>query len=77
MPNQFRFAAVILLKEQLSLTIVKLKFYFKFSRYNTKFGTSAVPIIIVFKQRNVLGQFNYTDKKLDDYIEFIANKTGK
>jgi thiol-disulfide isomerase/thioredoxin len=44
--------------------------------YNTKFGTSAVPMIIVFKQKQILGKFNYTDKHLDDFIEFVSNKTG-
>ena len=45
--------------------------------YNTKFGTSAVPMIILFQNKNVLAKFNYTKKNLSDYIEFVANLTSK
>ena len=45
--------------------------------YNTKFGTSAVPMIILFQNKNVLARFNYTRKNLTNYLEFIANNTGK
>lgn len=44
--------------------------------YNTKFGTSAVPILLMFQNKNVLAKFNYTNKNLTDYIDFVANVTG-
>lgn len=44
--------------------------------YNTKFGTSAVPIVLLFQQKNVLAKFNYTEKNLTDFIEFVSLKTG-
>lgn len=44
--------------------------------YNTMFGTSAVPIIILFQQKNVLAKMNYTNKTLNDYISFVANLTN-
>ncbi|CAF0800743.1 unnamed protein product [Brachionus calyciflorus] len=44
--------------------------------YNTKFGTSAVPMLILFQQRNIISKFNFTDKNLLDFIEFVSNKTG-
>lgn len=44
--------------------------------YNTKFGTSAVPMLLMFQHKNVLAKFNYTSKNLTDYIEFVANITG-
>jgi hypothetical protein len=44
--------------------------------YNTKFGTSAVPIILLFQHKNVLSKFNYTQKSLTSYIDFISNHTG-
>lgn len=44
--------------------------------YNTKFGTSAVPMIIIFQHKNILAKYNYTNKNLTDYIEFIANHTS-
>lgn len=44
--------------------------------YNTKFGTSAVPIVLLFQHKNVLAKFNYTDKNLTDFIEFVSLKTG-
>ena len=49
---------------------------FKFKRYNTKFGTSTVPMIILFKHKSPLAKFNYTHKNLTEYIDFISNKTG-
>ena len=33
-------------------------------------------MIIIFKHKNALAKFNYTQKNLTDYIEFIGNKTG-
>lgn len=33
-------------------------------------------MIILFQQRNIISKFNYTDKNLTDYIEFVANKTN-
>lgn len=44
--------------------------------YNTKFGTSAVPMIIIFQQKNIIAKFNYTNKNLSDYIEFVSNHTS-
>lgn len=45
--------------------------------YNTKFGTSAVPIVLLFQHKNVIAKFNYTDKNLTDFIEFVSIKSGK
>lgn len=45
--------------------------------YNTKFGTSAVPIVLLFQHKNVIAKFNYTDKNLTDFIEFVSVKSGK
>lgn len=44
--------------------------------YNTKFGTSAVPMLLMFQQKNVLAKFNYTNKNITEYINFVANTTG-
>lgn len=44
--------------------------------YNTKFGTSAVPIILLFQHKSVLKKFNYTEKTLIDYIDFVSNHTS-
>jgi len=44
--------------------------------YNTKFGTSAVPMLLLFQNKNVLAKFNYTEKNLTDFIEFVSLKTG-
>jgi len=45
--------------------------------YNTKFGTSAVPMVILFQHKNVLARMNCTGKTLPDYIEFVGNMTSK
>jgi hypothetical protein len=45
--------------------------------YNTKFGTSAVPMVILFQHKSVLAKMNYTGKSLPEYIEFVANLTSK
>lgn len=44
--------------------------------YNAKFGASAVPMIMLFQNKNVLVRFNYTEKSVKDYVEFLANSTG-
>lgn len=44
--------------------------------YNSKFGTSSVPMIILFQHKNILSRFNYTSKGLADYIDFVANRTS-
>lgn len=44
--------------------------------YNTKFGTSAVPMVLLFQHKNVLAKFNYTEKNLTEFIEFVSLKTG-
>lgn len=44
--------------------------------YNTKFGTSAVPMVLLFQNKNVHAKFNYTDKNLTEFIDFVAAKTG-
>lgn len=44
--------------------------------YNTKFGTSAVPIVLLFQHKNVLAKFNYTEKNLTEFIEFVSLKSG-
>ena len=44
--------------------------------YNTKFGTSAVPMVLLFQHKNVLAKFNYTEKNLTELIEFVSLKTG-
>lgn len=45
--------------------------------YNTKFGTSAVPMILIFQQKNVVAKYNHTAKNLTDLIEFVSKNTGK
>ena len=44
--------------------------------YNSKFGTSSVPMIILFQHKNIVTKFNYTNKSLIDYIDFVYNRTG-
>lgn len=44
--------------------------------YNTKYGTSAVPIVLLFQNKNVLSKFNYTEKNLTEFIELVSLKTG-
>lgn len=44
--------------------------------YNSKFGTSSVPLIILFQHKSILAKFNYTSKGLSDYIDFVSNRTS-
>lgn len=44
--------------------------------YNSKFGTSSVPLIILFQHKSIFAKFNYTSKNLSDYIDFVANRTS-
>jgi hypothetical protein len=34
-------------------------------------------MIILFQNKNILGKFNYTNKNLTDYMDFISKNTGK
>lgn len=48
----------------------------KSTGYNTKFGTNAVPMILIFQQKNVIAKFNHTQKNLSHLIEFVSKSTG-
>jgi len=44
--------------------------------YNTKFGASAVPMIIIFHHLNIIAKYNHTEKNLTDLIAFVSKYTG-
>ena len=44
--------------------------------YNTKFGTNAVPMVLIFQQKNVVAKYNHTQKNLTHLVEFLSKNTG-
>ena len=47
-----------------------------FSSLSTRFGTVAVPNILLFQGVKPMARFNHTDRTLDALTFFIANQTG-
>lgn len=50
--------------------------YFYLSSLSTRFGTVAVPNILLFQGVKPMARFNHTDRTLDALTSFIANQTG-
>ncbi len=46
------------------------------SSLNTRFGTVAVPNILVFHSAKAVARFNGTERTLDSLVEFVAAVTG-
>ncbi|KAM7374668.1 hypothetical protein PAMP_007314 [Pampus punctatissimus] len=46
------------------------------SSLSTRFGTVAVPNILLFQGAKPMARFNHTDRTLDTLTSFIANQTG-
>lgn len=44
---------------------------------STRFGTVAVPNILLFQGAKPMARFNHTERTLETLTAFIANQTGK
>lgn len=49
---------------------------FMFSSLSTRFGTVAVPNILLFQGAKPMARFNHTDRTLETLKDFIFNQTG-
>ncbi|CAH1793666.1 unnamed protein product [Owenia fusiformis] len=47
-----------------------------FSSLNARFGTIAVPNILLFHNTKAVAKFNHTSRTLDKFVNFLVNSTG-
>lgn len=54
----------------------KVEFFFLYLSLSTRFGTVAVPNILLFQGAKPMARFNHTDRTLEMLSSFITNQTG-
>lgn len=70
-------AVLILLRSKVKINSLVRKSIFSPNSLSTRFGTVAVPNILLFQGAKPVARFNHTDRTLEMLSSFIINQTGR
>lgn len=70
-------AVLILLRSNVKINSLVCKSVFSPNSLSTRFGTVAVPNILLFQGAKPVARFNHTDRTLEMLSSFIINQTGR